>query len=112
MSKRIDILALPTTLAVITTLSATGCSTLLDPYASEKKLCSDLYAQQSDEYKSCVVELVAARPTTAYPSTISTNSGMTEQQVRETYRQERAREQILQHGAGGCTPNFATGGCL
>ena len=25
---------------------------------------------------------------------------------------ERRRQQILNHGAGGCTPNFATGGCL
>ncbi len=24
----------------------------------------------------------------------------------------RAEQQILNHGAGGCTPNFSTGGCL
>ena len=26
--------------------------------------------------------------------------------------QDRAAQQILNHGAGGCTPNFSTGGCL
>jgi len=33
-------------------------------------------------------------------------------QMNEAYRQQRQRDMILQHGAGGCTPNFATGGCL
>ena len=27
-------------------------------------------------------------------------------------RTNRVNQQILNHGAGGCTPNFATGGCL
>jgi hypothetical protein len=25
---------------------------------------------------------------------------------------DKRQKQILNHGAGGCTPNFATGGCL
>ncbi|RKX65616.1 MAG: hypothetical protein DRP42_04455 [Tenericutes bacterium] len=29
-----------------------------------------------------------------------------------SYRQQRNRDLSLQHGAGGCTPNFSTGGCL
>ena len=36
----------------------------------------------------------------------------TEDEIRQMFRQERQREQIRQHGAGGCTPNFSTGGCL
>lgn len=28
------------------------------------------------------------------------------------YERERNRELIHQHGMGGCTPNFSTGGCL
>ena len=28
------------------------------------------------------------------------------------FRKNRVRDQILNHGMGGCTPNFATGGCL
>ncbi|MBT8450249.1 MAG: hypothetical protein KJO69_11190, partial [Gammaproteobacteria bacterium] len=30
----------------------------------------------------------------------------------DNYRQNVVRDQILQHGGGGCTPNFSTGGCL
>ena len=32
--------------------------------------------------------------------------------MEEAIRQERIKQQILNHGAGGCTPNFSTGGCL
>jgi hypothetical protein len=35
-----------------------------------------------------------------------------QQSFKQQYRQERANDQIMQHGAGGCTPNFSTGGCL
>lgn len=38
--------------------------------------------------------------------------GGSDAQVRDVYRQERNRDLILQHGYGGCTPNFSTGGCL
>ncbi len=31
---------------------------------------------------------------------------------RYNYEMERNKDLILQHGAGGCTPNFSTGGCL
>lgn len=30
----------------------------------------------------------------------------------QTYEQQRTHDQIIQHGAGGCTPNMSTGGCL
>ena len=30
----------------------------------------------------------------------------------DNYRQNVVRDQIIQHGYGGCTPNFSTGGCL
>lgn len=29
-----------------------------------------------------------------------------------SYTANRNRDMIMQHGAGGCTPNFSTGGCL
>jgi hypothetical protein len=93
---------------------AFGCATLVDPYANEKGICADFYGEGSDKYKSCVVELIASQQPQyqqpQYPS--SSDSGQSEQQMRNIYRQERIREQILQHGAGGCTPDFATGGCL
>ena len=31
---------------------------------------------------------------------------------RATYESHRDTDLIIQHGAGGCTPNFVTGGCL
>ena len=34
------------------------------------------------------------------------------QSAEEAYRQQRIRDQILQHGKGGCAPDFVTGGCL
>ena len=40
---------------------------------------------------------------------------MTRQQLRATdptYNWESNADAILRHGAGGCTPNYATGGCL
>ncbi len=36
----------------------------------------------------------------------------TQQEVKRMIEQQRDRDLILQHGAGGCTPNFSTGGCL
>src|SRR5262245_56238324 len=87
-----------------------GCAS--DPFANEKTLCADLFGEGSDAFKSCVVELVANRQPQNPQRTTIIEPGPSEQQIRETYRQERMREQILQHGAGGCTPNFATGGCL
>ncbi|MCP5346313.1 MAG: hypothetical protein H7A04_05550 [Pseudomonadales bacterium] len=40
------------------------------------------------------------------------NGAVDEWEVRQMIENERRRQQILSHGAGGCTPNFATGGCL
>jgi hypothetical protein len=34
------------------------------------------------------------------------------QQVQQEVEQQFIQRQILNHGAGGCTPNFSTGGCL
>ena len=40
------------------------------------------------------------------------NTRTKQQDIKEAIRQERVKQQILNHGAGGCTPDFATGGCL
>jgi len=40
------------------------------------------------------------------------NVGITNNAIDERIRQNRTQQQIMNHGAGGCTPNFATGGCL
>lgn len=34
------------------------------------------------------------------------------QQMDESKKQQHRQQQVLNHGAGGCTPNFSTGGCL
>lgn len=41
-----------------------------------------------------------------------TSTYQQQMKMQETIRQEKIRQQILNHGAGGCTPDFATGGCL
>jgi len=35
-----------------------------------------------------------------------------DENMRQQYQQMRQQQQILNHGAGGCVPNFSTGGCL
>ena len=89
-----------------------ACATAQDdPYEQAKGICADLYKEDSDDYKSCVVQLLASRlhqepqyqepqyQQPEYPR--STDVGPSEEQLREIYRQERIREQILQHGKGG-----------
>ena len=104
--------------AVVAAVLAFGCAAPTNaPYDEAKTICADLYGDGSDDYRSCVIQLLVSRlhqqpqyQQRQYPS--STDVGPSEEQMRNIYRQERIREQILQHGAGGCTPNFSTGGCL
>ena len=111
-------------LIAVAAVVAIGCATSTIPYADIEKVCDDAHGAGSPNYDSCVGALVAAyQPQNQpapyqspqyqqpqYPSNV--DSGRSEQQIRNIYRQERMREQTLQHGAGGCTPNFSTGGCL
>lgn len=39
-------------------------------------------------------------------------SNTNRQNIQQQIDQDRMNKQILNHGAGGCTPNFSTGGCL
>ena len=38
--------------------------------------------------------------------------GQTNSQQQFNHDNHHRQQQILNHGAGGCTPNFSTGGCL
>ncbi len=86
-----------------------GCAAVIDAYVDshyqEKKTCAELFGEGTDKYRECVVTLISK-------STPASQNSTNPERVRKIYRQERARDQILQHGAGGCTPNFSTGGCL
>ena len=67
------------------------------------------------EYESIKPESVVQYSQTKEQQTKNNNqpsSKLQQQNMEETIRQERASQQILNHGAGGCTPNFSTGGCL
>lgn len=67
------------------------------------------------EYESIKPESVVQYSQTKEQQAKNNNqpsSKLQQQDTQEKIRQERARQQILNHGAGGCTPNFSTGGCL
>jgi hypothetical protein len=71
--------------------------------SAEEAAHCDAIVAQIDEIEARMAAAGAAAKVKPAPAA----SGRDEQQVQRIYR-----EQIQQHGAGGCTPNFATGGCL
>ena len=85
-----------------------GCAHYFPPLHEErieqyKKTCAALgFEPQTSEHSNCVLDLEKS-----YLSGRSNNDR--KQQIID---QDRRQKQILNHGAGGCTPNFATGGCL
>jgi len=75
-------------------------------YAGHRKKCTELgFNPQNVEHTNCVLELEKAtlQAEAAYRAVRKTASSI---------EQNRVNQQILNHGAGGCTPNFSTGGCL
>lgn len=89
--------------------SLSGCANMLPPSPQERiaqfqtRCISMGFQPQTSEYSHCVLELEKA-----YLS----RRGHTSQSVSSSSDDARINRQILNHGAGGCTPNFATGGCL
>jgi hypothetical protein len=108
------------TLTILASLSG-GCAVVqqFEPvearYERHKELCASLGLVDS-EFANCVIELEKAHIGVATAASVSSNTGLSKQQrereMRTTYRQQRNDDMILRHGMGGCTPNFATGGCL
>ena len=106
-------------LAMLGGCAALGGRTMEDKWGG---FCNRLGHQAgSQEYADCMMTLVTAyyaSPARARSARrpAATMPGMTRTEVdnaiREGARREQRRSQIMNHGMGGCTPNFSTGGCL
>ena len=79
----------------------------------------DLYAQcmANEADGSPAIEPETRRQLQALPGLSADPYGMQTEQQRiyqsdPGYRAQHDQNMIMNHGGGGCTPNFATGGCL
>lgn len=70
------------------------------------------FKKDSIEYSKCILELEKSYLSGRGTSSISSNSMSNDAKTQQMIDNDRTRRQILNHGAGGCTPNFSTGGCL
>ena len=74
---------------------------------SHRQKCEMIgYKRDTEQNALCVMELEKAflSKSTSYQGN--------DARTRQLIHQERMRQQTIQHGSGGCTPNYATGGCL
>lgn len=97
------------------TICFSGCAYYFPPLHKErieqyKNTCESLgFKPQTNEHSNCVLELEKSYLSNRGARTNGINNDYSTQQM---INQDRRQKQILNHGAGGCTPNFATGGCL
>ena len=78
-----------------------------------KKTCKSLgFKPQTSEHANCVLDLEKSYLSSRGAHATGTNTTNQDARMQQMINQDRQQKQILNHGAGGCTPNFATGGCL
>ncbi len=70
------------------------------------------FEKNSSENARCILELEKSYLSNNGNTTRNNSVIYNDQRTQEMIDNDRIRRQILNHGAGGCTPNFATGGCL
>ena len=97
-----------------------GCASIVEEFSpayrheQQIELC-DALGLVGKERAECVIELETAhlgRSRGASYVNQGPSQWQVQQQINTAITQDRTTRQILNHGAGGCTPNFATGGCL
>jgi len=94
-------------------INLSGCAYYLplspeERIANYKEDCARMgFEMNSSENANCVLELEKSYRSRSSNS-VRNNNG----RIQEMIDNDRIQRQILNHGAGGCTPNFATGGCL
>ena len=96
-----------------------GCASLADEFYPDYRhqrqieLCEAL-GLVDKERADCVIELETAHLSggSAYVVNPGPSQGEIQTRINTAITQDRTTRAILNHGAGGCTPNFATGGCL
>jgi len=103
------------TISFVLVLHISGCAHVLPPSPQERIAqyhvdCESMgFLPKTEEHSYCVLELEKAYLTgRVYSSSAASNDARTQQMIDN----DRTQRQIMKHGAGGCTPNFSTGGCL
>ena len=75
-------------------------------FAEHRAKCTELgFNPQNVEHTNCVLALEQS-----WIEAEAVKSAA--RKAASSIEQNRVNQQILNHGAGGCTPNFSTGGCL
>ena len=111
-----NLLKLTTLMAIMILFS--GCAYYLPPSHEERitqysMTCESLgFKPQSSEHSNCVLDLEKSYLSGRGSSTNGSSSVNNDARTQQMIDQDRQRKQILNHGAGGCTPDFSTGGCL
>lgn len=78
--------------------------------ASQRQKCTELgFKSDTIHHTNCVLELEKARLASVAANRAADRIAI---QSASQAQSSTAAQQILNHGAGGCTPDFATGGCL
>ena len=78
-----------------------------------KEYCTLMgFEKTSNENAICALELEKAYLSRNRNTVTIGSTTYNDRRTQEMIDNDRIRRQILNHGAGGCTPNFATGGCL
>jgi hypothetical protein len=81
--------------------------------AKYKEYCALMgFEKNSSENAMCILELEKAYLSRNRNAITIGSTTYNDRRTQEMIDNDRIRRQILNHGAGGCTPNFATGGCL
>lgn len=110
--------ALRLAIYIVMMISFSGCAHYFPPLHEERieqyrKTCESLgFNPQTDEHSKCVLDLEKSYLSGRGSSLNRTNTTNNDVRTHQMIDQDRWQKQILNHGAGGCTPNFATGGCL
>ncbi len=96
-----------------------GCASLVEEFSPDYRhqrqieLCEAL-GLAGKERADCVIELETAHLSSSGAVYVNPgpSQGQIQQQINTAITQDRTTRGLLNHGAGGCVPNMATGGCL
>lgn len=104
-------------ISAATIMCFSGCAYYFPPTHEEriaqyKKTCESLGLKpQTTENANCVLDLEKSF-LSGRGSTNGLYSPENDARTQQIIDEDRRQRQMLNHGSGGCTPNFATGGCL
>ena len=106
------------TIVLALILFVSGCAYILPPSPQERIAqyqvrCESIgFKTRTIEHSYCVLELEKAYVSGRGYRRQGAAPASDDARIQQMIDNDRMQRQILNHGAGGCTPNFATGGCL